>query len=548
MSAFAKTVLHFQKQDEFWRKTSKRFWENESGIPNFHKSFTTLQDRFSNPAYIQNTYSTKIQPVIKIISKQTGLTQVRRLLDYIAREAKERSEHLSLEDDTGKIYNHKEQRESNIRKWQQDFFSKEAYEKQQWKLDLMEKLEKRRNKLLKIPDYKLNEFQTRQIDDLTDQIDNQYYISKTKKYDLKMSEGVDAEKQQWKLDLMETLKKRRDKLLKIPDSKITEVQKQKIDDLTDQIDKQYYISEAKKYDLKMRGATDTTHILLSVGGKPNEEKATKAVRAFLQENFAAQGFKYMFVKHSDTDNLHFHLVVKNKSELGQKLYFDKSDLFTIRQEFARHLSLNGIERVSTLRKDRSETLEKIISQTENVKKQHNWYHSQLNKTAKKDQNFDVFTYRANLLKQTQFLIKNTSGQILKTSGNDKKNLKSDLKTLQELKKELKTIDKDNFEIAKEKTLEALSKDNQQLIVKIQNLNSTQNQPKKLTPNQKKKNRDYLKTLLTKHTENLKTAKEAIKSESLKSFNEKEKNKKILQDIDKMIKKSKAVVKGKGIGF
>ena len=142
MSAFAKTVLYFQDQNKLWQKTSKRFWEHEnSQVPHSLKSFTSLENRFSNNSYIQNTYSAKIQPVIKIISKQTGITQARRLLGYIAREAKEKEEHLSLEDDKGKSYSHKEQRESEIRKWQQDFFSKESYQKQQWKLDLMDKLE-----------------------------------------------------------------------------------------------------------------------------------------------------------------------------------------------------------------------------------------------------------------------------------------------------------------------------------------------------------------------------------------------------------------------
>ena len=100
----------------------------------------------------------------------------------------------------------------------------------------------------------------------------------------------------------------------------------------------------------------------------------------------------------------------------------------------------------------------------------------------------------------------------------------------------------------EKTLKYLSKDNKNLISKVENLNSTENQEKKLTPSQKKRNKEYLKTLLTKHLENLKKAKEAIKSEFLTKIDQAEQNKKILQDIDKMMKKSKSVIKGRGIGF
>ena len=473
MTSFAKTIIQFQQQDEIWTKSNKRFYDNRPAhLPSF-------SNRFSNSTYIQNTYSQKIQPVIKIISKQTGLTQVRRLLDYIAREAKDKSEHLVLEDDRGRLFNHKEQRESTIRKWQKDFLSKESYEKQQWKLDLMEKLENRR-----------------------------------------------------------------DKLLKVPDSKLTDDIKKKIDDLTHQIDNQYYVSKTKRYDLKMRGASDTTHILLSAGAKPDESKAYQATKTFLRENFASQGFEYMFVKHNDTDNLHFHVVVKNRGAF-KNLYFDKSDLFSLRQEYARHLSLNGIERVSTLRKDRNQVLDRVISHNENIKKRYTWYQSQLNKTSSKDRNFDVFSYRANLLKQTDYLIKSTSSQI-NNSGNDKKNLKRDLEHLKTLKKDLKKIDKDSFQTAKDKTLKSLNKDNKELVSKVEALSD--DVQVRLTPLQKKKRKEYLKILLKKHVENLKLAKDVIKSESPNNFEYSAKQKEILKDLERMLKKSKSAIKGRGIGF
>lgn len=129
-----------------------------------------------------------------------------------------------------------------------------------------------------------------------------------------------------------------------------------------------YTKDGKKVDLKMRGVADTTHILFSVGGKPNVKKATEATRNFLQENLKGAGFRYVMVTHNDTNNLHFHIVVHNHSllEKSQRLYFDKADLFVLRKEYARHLKSFGINRESTLRKDRPNILEGIQKGVENI--------------------------------------------------------------------------------------------------------------------------------------------------------------------------------------
>ena len=117
---------------------------------------------------------------------------------------------------------------------------------------------------------------------------------------------------------------------------------------------------------------DLTHIIFSVGGEGHNIKhATEATRRFLRDNFEAQGYRYMFVAHDDTDNLHFHVIVKNKNIIdGKRLQFDKADLFTLRHDFAYHLKQMGIKRVATLRRDRIITLKSIKAQKEELFEHH----------------------------------------------------------------------------------------------------------------------------------------------------------------------------------
>tara|TARA_R110000868_G_scaffold104453_1_gene287593 strand:- start:2055 stop:3416 length:1362 start_codon:yes stop_codon:yes gene_type:complete len=113
---------------------------------------------------------------------------------------------------------------------------------------------------------------------------------------------------------------------------------------------------------------DITHIIFSVGGdNHNVKHATEATRRFLRDNFEAQGYRYMFLAHNDTENLHFHVILKNKNMIdGKRVQFDKADLFTLRHDYAYHLKQMGIKRVATLRRDRVITLKSIKAQKEEL--------------------------------------------------------------------------------------------------------------------------------------------------------------------------------------
>jgi hypothetical protein len=302
-------------------------------------------------------------------------------------------------------------------------------------------------------------------------------------------------------------------------------------------------------------ANDTAHVLLSVGGKPNEKKATQSTRKFLKDNFSTNGFKYIFVKHSDTDNLHFHVVIKNKSVFGKNLRFDKSDLFALRQEYSRALSMNGIERVATLRKDRTQVIENLQKNIGSIKERDTWYHNQLkkepekNKGKDKSKNFNMFSYRSGLLKQTQYLIENTQKQIKNYSGKDKKALSVDLKYLKSFKKDIQIESPEEIKVAREKTINYLSKDNKTLIDKVKdlNINKERSKEKPLSPSEKRRKNRYLNVLMKKHIEDLKQAKKIV-SVHQEGIENKEEYKKTLKTLDIMIKNSKSIIKSKGKVF
>jgi len=189
---------------------------------------------------------------------------------------------------------------------------------------------------------------------------------------------------------------------------------------------------------KSRGVKDVTHMVLSVGGPADLDRASQATRSFLVENFGAGGYKYVFVAHTDTRHLHFHVAVHNQSLFGNRLYFDKADLFTLRSEYARHLSALGIERVATFRKDRVEILEKMQAGKEGIKENSSWYQNKLNesdkKVIKKDIQKFMKKYRKDLKEMRQFITDYNKV----SSPNDRQRMSSSLKKINELLKASKS--------------------------------------------------------------------------------------------------------------
>jgi hypothetical protein len=90
------------------------------------------------------------------------------------------------------------------------------------------------------------------------------------------------------------------------------------------------------------------NITLSMPARTDPQKVLAAAREFARENFALK-HRYALALHTDTPHPHIHLTVKAESEDGQRLYIRKATLWQWREDFARHLRVEGIEANATPR-------------------------------------------------------------------------------------------------------------------------------------------------------------------------------------------------------
>lgn len=124
-----------------------------------------------------------------------------------------------------------------------------------------------------------------------------------------------------------------------------------------------------------------THIILSAKAPNNADTAYRvntAARDFLQKEFGAQGYEYVFVTHRDRDNPHVHVVLKNYNRtLDAKLQMSKHDLLGLRRSFAAELQRQGIEHVATRALDRPLSAKDMQERIERLKKRENLHQRQL---------------------------------------------------------------------------------------------------------------------------------------------------------------------------
>lgn len=305
----------------------------------------SLFKRLFSRRYLASANSGKQEAVLKIVSTGMGKGSLSNIVEYVARTADymEDETPLDLEDELGNAIATKEQRKETINNWGEDFASLASFKNQSWKLELKEQLSFERDKL-------------------------KYYQE---------TRGLN--------------KQQKDKLkelnLAIKEEKVRH-------------------KNGKVTDFHVYAPKDTTHIILSIGGEGHDlKRATEATRRFLRENFESQGYRYLFVAHADTDNLHFHVVLKNKNELtGKNIQFDKADLFTLRHDFAYHLQIMGIKRVATLRRDRVVTLQAIQEQKEQLFERHKTYKEKQSN----NKPINVQKYQQSMLKRTEYLLNNTN--------------------------------------------------------------------------------------------------------------------------------------------
>lgn len=188
-----------------------------------------------------------------------------------------------------------------------------------------------------------------------------------------------------------------------------------------------------------------THMILSAKCENTSQNARRleaAARQFLHDRYGKQGYEYVFSVHRDTANPHVHVLVKNHNrELGKKLRIDKADLMAMREEFAKQLSMRGIEQVATRRMDRQSVVERVAKGLESAKADRDWFRATLEKIEQK--HFTNGVHAGNWLTRQ-----------VKQADNLKRLLERDVSVLSptrfELLREIKAAKKETLALATEK--------------------------------------------------------------------------------------------------
>ena len=94
-------------------------------------------------------------------------------------------------------------------------------------------------------------------------------------------------------------------------------------------------------------------LIFSMPAGTPPEKVQAAVRNFAREEFALK-YRYVMALHTDEPHPHVHLVLKARSDQGQRLYVCKATLRQWREGFATHLRALGVAANATPRFVRGE--------------------------------------------------------------------------------------------------------------------------------------------------------------------------------------------------
>jgi hypothetical protein len=232
-----------------------------------------------------------------------------------------------------------------------------------------------------------------EIGDMKEEVDRW-----TKDFDIRKT----TKAQMFKQNKLEELEEKRDKLRFFAEKfELLEEEKEELNFLNKQIKGKYYINEkGERKSLKSYDKPDLYHLMFSVGGTGhNEMKMKNAMQKVINNQFVTRGLKTMFVYHGDTENNHFHLILSTKSDItNDRIYFDRQDIFAIKQNFVQELEYVGINRGAVARKDNPLILSKILRQKEYFNKSLSVYEKNLKKG-----NIDTIKFKQESLKKLEFL-------------------------------------------------------------------------------------------------------------------------------------------------
>ncbi|MDC8802649.1 relaxase/mobilization nuclease domain-containing protein [Halomonas pacifica] len=95
----------------------------------------------------------------------------------------------------------------------------------------------------------------------------------------------------------------------------------------------------------------TTNIVLSMPAGTEPQALKRASQAFAKRQFG-QNYQYVMALHTDTDNPHVQLTVRNLGHDGRRLHMKKGDPQKWRETLVAELERLGIEAKATLRATR----------------------------------------------------------------------------------------------------------------------------------------------------------------------------------------------------
>jgi type IV secretion system T-DNA border endonuclease VirD2 len=110
----------------------------------------------------------------------------------------------------------------------------------------------------------------------------------------------------------------------------------------------YRAGRALKYNKPVKRPKDAHNIVLSMPKGTDARKLFAAAKAFAENQFSGR-HRYAMVLHTHQGNPHVHLVVKAKSEQGQRIYIRKATLQVWREDFVKELRARGIAANATRR-------------------------------------------------------------------------------------------------------------------------------------------------------------------------------------------------------
>jgi type IV secretory pathway VirD2 relaxase len=125
--------------------------------------------------------------------------------------------------------------------------------------------------------------------------------------------------------------------------------------LTEDWDLDLEVHESAERSIRGRKPPKLVHnIIFSMPPGTSSDKVLKAVRKFALNEWQLK-HRYAMVLHTDDDHPHVHVVLKARSEQGQRLNIKKATLRAWRQEFASNLRELGVAANATERAVRGET-------------------------------------------------------------------------------------------------------------------------------------------------------------------------------------------------